>query len=485
MVLQGEYEKLKGIRYEFDRFQQPVGEGGMGVIFKGVMIDERTDVVLREVAIKEVKADGNSEHVEDMLAKARRESGIRLRNDNLIEMLGFIEVEELKLNCSKIRYYVISEFLEGVTLVDVLEGRFADNLGNQIEYARQLSEKLKTNREETAEYIIRNILYGITALHDNGYIHRDLDPSNIMVTKDCKIKIIDFGIAKRLTDLTTADGRKSDGRFVGKVDYAAPELINCEVRNQNFTTDIYAIGVLFYLLLTNSLPFSGNRFDVMNAQLRKKVDVRGIESPKYRDIVRKAMAKKQEDRYATSSEMRVALDSACQTEVMDRRRPSRFWGALGAVAALALVVYVVVRLLPDPLPPLPPEPEPDPSPVTILVDPKAYLNKDRAALWKELKASPDNSAVLYALARSYEGSRADEHAMTYWDEELVPQGYAERNITLASKRTFASERFVFLLTTKARDCFKEGRFVEGFDKELEAYMDTFLTKYSFYTYKPI
>lgn len=492
MILQGEYEKQKGIRYEFDRFQQPVGEGGMGVVFKGVMIDEGTDVVLREVAIKEVKAEGTTEHIADILAKARRESNIRLRNDNLIEMLGFIEVEELKLNCSKIRYYVISEFLEGVTLVDVLQGNFTDNQGNHIEYAKQLSDKLKLKREETAELIIRKILYGITALHDNGYIHRDLDPSNIMVTKDGKIKIIDFGIAKRLNDLTTADGQKSDGRFVGKVDYAAPELINCEVKKQNFATDIYAIGVLFYLLLTNTLPFAGNRFDVMNAQLKKKVDVSRIISRKYQDIVRKSMAKNQEDRYATSSEMRVALDLPFTKD--NKIKPYHFITAsVGLAAFIGLIVFVFY---------LDNEPEPNPDePVnnlvtndedihkkqkdTFVIDVSKYLQKDRASLWNDLETSPDNSAVLYSLAKYYNDTRADdiERAKKYWTEVLVPEGYVSRNILRSDKRGFSTKRLAFLMTVKAMDNVERGNYPAEFKSELKEYLDSFVSTHpGFYKY---
>ena len=101
MILQGEFEKSQGIRYEFDRFQHHIGEGGMGVVYRGVMIDDNTNAVLRDVAIKEVKAEGSLDEVNAIIEKAYREASIRLHNDNLVEMLGFIEVVETKLKFTK------------------------------------------------------------------------------------------------------------------------------------------------------------------------------------------------------------------------------------------------------------------------------------------------------------------------------------------------------------------------------------------------
>ena len=82
--------------------------------------------------------------------------------------------------------------------------------------------------------VIKNILSGIMALHDKGYIHRDLDPSNIMITSDRKIKIIDYGIAKQLSTLTTQDQQLTTaGQFMGKATYASPELVVGDVVHQN------------------------------------------------------------------------------------------------------------------------------------------------------------------------------------------------------------------------------------------------------------
>ena len=86
--------------------------------------------------------------------------------------------------------------------------------------------KGQNNKLEFAIFIVKNILSGIMALHDKGYIHRDLDPSNIMITADRKVKIIDFGIAKKLDSLNTQDQQLTNtGQFVGKAAYGAPEIL--------------------------------------------------------------------------------------------------------------------------------------------------------------------------------------------------------------------------------------------------------------------
>ena len=244
--LQGSLEKSKGIYYEYDAESTPVGEGGMGVVYRGFCVDENTGV-RKEVAIKAL-------HVglpEEVYARAEREASIQLRHDNLVEMLGLISVfEGNRWGESVYHHYVISEFLHGVELSDLLVGDFSGIEGGDDKFARELYGNYIKDREATSIYIIKSILSGVLALHDKGYIHRDIDPSNIMVTSDGCIKLIDFGIAKNLKTLGSNDKlMTAAGKFIGKAEYASPELVLGDVRNQNYTTDIYALGILFFELI--------------------------------------------------------------------------------------------------------------------------------------------------------------------------------------------------------------------------------------------
>lgn len=125
MRLQGDSEKQRHLYYEFDRTDEPIGRGGTGVVYRGRMVDENTGA-FRDVAIKEILPEGDEITKERVLERAVREASIQIRSDNLVEMLGFVKTEEIMLGTSKNRYYVVSEFLDGVTLDKVLEGTFTD-----------------------------------------------------------------------------------------------------------------------------------------------------------------------------------------------------------------------------------------------------------------------------------------------------------------------------------------------------------------------
>ena len=304
--LQGEAEKKKGIYFQLDSEDEPIGVGGMGQVFKGICVNERTGVT-RPVAIKFMYDDLPPQAIE----RARREASIQLRNDNLVEMLGFIEIDETTaLGEVKKHFHVVSELLTGVSLSDIFEGKTQDRDGEDVAYAVKLQQDFKNDPEHFAKIIVVNVLSGLMALHDAGYIHRDIDPSNIMVTTDGHIKLIDFGIAKQMNTLTTSDKALTvAGKFMGKPEYAAPELALGDIQHQNQTTDIYAMGILLYQCIIGHTPFEGARHEILEKQLKVKLPLDVIKNKDLRAIIARACEKKQELRFQTSSEMRVAIEN--------------------------------------------------------------------------------------------------------------------------------------------------------------------------------
>lgn len=304
--LQGEIEKRNGIYYEYDTDAIPLGEGGMGRVFKGFRVIERTGEKM-PVAIKAIY-ENIPEHV---VERARREANIQLENDNLIRMYGFVETTFQTESGGKVKvhYHVIMELLVGVTLENVMNGITCDQNGMQIPFAAEIYSQYLQNRDAAVVRIMKPILSGLMALHDKGYIHRDIDPSNIMITIDGKIKLIDFGICKQIVSLGSVDkALTATGVFMGKVNYAAPELVLGDVKNQSYTTDIYALGVLLYQLCTGHLPFTGTDQDVLSANLRDPLPMKDVRNVALKRIIRKATDKIQSKRYASVAEFRVDLE---------------------------------------------------------------------------------------------------------------------------------------------------------------------------------
>ena len=301
IFIQGEEEKNRNIHYEVDPKLPSLGEGGMGQVLRGVMVNEKNGV-RQDVAIKFLFEDLPVHAIE----RAKREASIQIHNENLVEMFGFIEVVDG--NGTK-RYHVVSELLQGVMLFDLLNGKTTDKYGNEIEFAQELFQQYQNDKFSFAVFIVKNILSGLMALHDKGYIHRDLDPSNIMITHDKKVKIIDFGIAKQLNSLNTQDQQlTSTGQFVGKAAYAAPELVLGDVRSQDKSTDIYAVGIMLYQFIVGSLPFEGTMAELIKKQINEKLPLKNVPYKAIRRIIEKATTKKQADRYQSASEMRVDLE---------------------------------------------------------------------------------------------------------------------------------------------------------------------------------
>lgn len=307
--LQGPEEKLQGVYYEYDNESTPLGEGAMGRVFKGVQVIEATEQ-LRPVAIKCIYPNIPERVVE----RARREASVRIDNPNLLRMYGFVEMIASSVVNNTIystkSYYVIMELLDGVTLYELMQGKVTDASGYNVIALQELHNNFVRNKANAIKEFLINILNGLAALHEAGYLHRDVDPSNIMVNRDGNIKLIDFGICKKQSTLDTQDkGLTAMGVFMGKVNYASPELVIGDLLHQNATTDIYAVGVLLFQLCTGHLPFSGADNEIMVAHMRKPLPVKEIDITPYRKIVVRATEKIQSKRYQSAREMKAAIET--------------------------------------------------------------------------------------------------------------------------------------------------------------------------------
>lgn len=305
--VQGAAEVQYGIYYEYDNESLELGKGGMGVVYEGACFRVGNPNEYIPVAIKLI-----TNPIQDFVERAMREASIQIDHPNILRMWGFIPNIEWDAYNSKnqTRYYVVMDRLYGVDLHSLMKGLTIDKSGYNIEYAKELYDLFINDRFQFVRKVMLEVFAAISTLHKAGHVHRDIDPSNVMVTNEGVLKLIDFGISKTVNS-GNEQGHKltNPGAIIGKLDYAAPEIIRGEVDRHNFTTDIYALGIMMYELYTGSLPFGGSDHEIMTAQLEKPIPVKNINNPKIKRIVEKATQKKQSDRYQSIEEMITDLNS--------------------------------------------------------------------------------------------------------------------------------------------------------------------------------
>ena len=257
------------------RIVEKIGRGGMGIVYRGV--DETLD---RQVAIKAI----SPELVEDDLVRRFRAEAVTLAKVNHSNIATVYE-----LCRDDDRLLMVMELVTGHTF-------------------EQLIDRTGRMPVERASSLVRQILDALGHAHRAGIVHRDLKPANLMLTDGGIVKVMDFGIAR----VSGTERMTSDGFMVGTPAYMAPEQVRGE--DVDGRTDLYAVGVVFYRLLTGKLPFKAETAVAMiqsqlNDQPTPARQVRA-ELPDWLDaVLMRALAKRPSDRYQTAEEFQHALDS--------------------------------------------------------------------------------------------------------------------------------------------------------------------------------
>ena len=300
--------------------QSPLGAGGMGEVYRA-----RDTRLGRDVAVKILPESFIREA--DRLHRFEQEARVvaALSHPNILAIF-----DTGQNNGSP---FLVSELLEGETLRTALE-RGALSQRKAVEYAVQIAQ-------------------GLAAAHERGIVHRDLKPENIFVTKDTRIKILDFGLAKLAQKATvaSADGvtmtrsHTAAGVVMGTASYMAPEQVRGEAADPR--TDIFAFGALLYEMLNGQRAFRRDTpAETMTAVLKEDPpelsDPVHPVSPSLDRIVRRCLEKDPEQRFQSARDLSFALsalsgtDSSVAARIGETRRkvPVLFWVAV----ALALVI---------------------------------------------------------------------------------------------------------------------------------------------------
>ncbi|NOK03076.1 MULTISPECIES: serine/threonine-protein kinase [Myxococcus] len=222
-------DPLIGLKLGEYELRSRIGVGGMGLVYEGIQ-----PLIGKRVAVKVLRPElaHSTEQVERLLAEARAVNAIRHRG--IIDIFGFGQVPDG-------RQYIVMEYLEGQALDAVL------------------TEKNRLPVQE-ALALLDEVLAALAAAHGAGVVHRDLKPSNIFLVQQPDgsryVKVLDFGLAKRGQGPTGRTAQTRTDMVVGTPEYMAPE----QARGQEVgpMTDLYALGVVTFEIVTGRLPFVGS-----------------------------------------------------------------------------------------------------------------------------------------------------------------------------------------------------------------------------------
>jgi serine/threonine protein kinase len=250
-----------------------LGRGGMGAVYKvRNLISQRIDAM--KVLLPDLEA--TPELAERFLREIRVHAG--LRHPHIAQLLTAVRVEN--------RLLMIMELVEGTGLDEIL--------------------KLGAMETGDAVACVSEVLDALGYAHDQGVVHRDVKPANIVVLPEGNVKLLDFGIAqgeseRRLTQT---------GMVVGSLSYMSPEQVTAMPVDGR--SDLYSVGITLYQALTGEVPFrGGSDYDVMRAQIsespRPPSELKPDLPPPLSDAVLRALGKQPQDRFQTAEEFRIAI----------------------------------------------------------------------------------------------------------------------------------------------------------------------------------
>jgi serine/threonine-protein kinase len=318
-----------GDRYEIG---PALGHGGMATVYRG-----RDALLDRPVAIKVLSDRYSSD--EKFVARFRREAraAAGLNHTNIVSIFDTGDTGG--------EHYIVMELVEGETLADLLkrEGPVSP---------------------DRAARIAGSVARALQAAHDQGFVHRDMKPGNVMLTRDGDIKVVDFGIARAATD----DTLTQTGLVLGTASYLSPEQSRGEPVDHR--ADIYALGCVLYEMLTGRPPFTGaTPVSVAYKHVHDQPDLPSRLNPaipaELEGTVMQALQKDPNARYPSAESFRKALATAAgeptaplheatavlptsdanETEPLSHRRPPSRWlpaAVLGAIVLIAGIFAVVL-----------------------------------------------------------------------------------------------------------------------------------------------
>lgn len=275
------------------RIMQKVGSGAMASVYKARQLS-----LDRIVAIKVLPKRLSEDPAFVQRFQKEGQAAAKLSHSNIVQAIDVGEYLGY--------HYFVMEFVDGKTVYD------------------ELAQKGKIGESEALDIVIQ-IARALEHAHARGFIHRDVKPKNIMITKEGTAKLADMGLAREIADAEAAVAEK--GRAYGTPYYISPEQIR-GVQDVDFRADIYSLGATFYHMVTGKVPFEGHSpAEIMHKHLREPLvppdHLNAQLSSGLGEIVERAMAKDRHQRYQSTHDLLQDLERVSRGEAPLQAR-SRF-----------------------------------------------------------------------------------------------------------------------------------------------------------------
>ena len=321
-------EKIAG-RYELEEL---VGHGGMSSVYRA-----RDSLLERNVALKVLHEQYNAD--DDLVERFKREarSVAQLQHPNIVTVIDRGEAEG--------RQYIVFEYIDGENLKELVVRKGRLDVREALEIALEVAR-------------------GLAFAHAQGIVHRDVKPQNVLLNGDGRAKVTDFGIARSVD----VDGMTQTGTVLGTSNYIAPEQASGQPVDAQ--TDVYALGVVLYELLSGEVPFPGENFVAVAMKHVHEpppnlLDVRSDVPLRVAAAVDRALEKDPDQRFPSMDALAAELE-ACLEELessadggdddrtmvistrqrRQQRKPASRWPvAIGLLALLAIAAIVVGLLM--------------------------------------------------------------------------------------------------------------------------------------------